>query len=238
MIEFNFDSIAWRRDVSTQDLLRLRRHYAANVSMIDHQVGRILEALDARGYLENALVIFTSDHADALGDHGHIQKWTMYDSVVRVPLIFWSKNLPIKSVVHNELVQLFDVAPTILETAGLDIPQDFEARSLWGALSERNDYQERDAVYSELARDHIQTGSEFILMRRDKRWKIVLYLDDHEGELYDLEADPEEVNNLWNEKTRQSVRDELAQISMKWLARGSLFANHRSSRAPQKAMKI
>ena len=238
MIEFNFDSIAWRRDVSTQDLLRLRRHYAANVSMIDHQVGRILEALDARGYLENALVIFTSDHADALGDHGHIQKWTMYDSVVRVPLIFWSKNLPIRSVVHNELVQLFDVAPTILETAGLDIPQDFEARSLWGALSERNDYQERDAVYSELARDHIQTGSEFILMRRDKRWKIVLYLDDHEGELYDLEADPEEVNNLWNEKTRQSVRDELAQISMKWLARGSLFANHRSSRAPQKAMKI
>jgi arylsulfatase len=91
MIEFNFDSIAWRRDVSQADLLRLRRHYAANVSMIDHQVGRILAALDARGYLDNALVVFTSDHADALGEHGHIQKWTMYDSVVRVPLIFWSE---------------------------------------------------------------------------------------------------------------------------------------------------
>lgn len=238
MIEFNFDSIAWRRNVSSEDLLRLRRHYAANVSMIDYQVGRILNALDARGYLDNAIVIFTSDHADALGDHGHIQKWTMYDTVVRVPLIFWSKNLPIKSFINSDLVQLFDVAPTILEVAGLEIPQDFEARSLWGAMSDSGNYQARDAVYSELARDHIQTGSEFILMRRDKRWKIVLYLDDHEGELYDLEADPGETNNLWNVEKNRVIREELAQESIKWLARGALFANRRTSRAPQRAMKI
>ena len=238
MIEFNFDSIAWRRNVSSEDLLRLRRHYAANVSMIDYQVGRILNALDARGYLDNAIVIFTSDHADALGDHGHIQKWTMYDTVVRVPLVFWSKNLPIKSFINSDLVQLFDVAPTILEVAGLEIPQDFEARSLWGAMSDSGNYQARDAVYSELARDHIQTGSEFILMRRDKRWKIVLYLDDHEGELYDLEADPGETNNLWNVEKNRVIREELAQESIKWLARGALFANRRTSRAPQRAMKI
>lgn len=238
MIEFNFDSIAWRRNVSSEDLLRLRRHYAANVSMIDYQVGRILNALDARGYLDNAIVIFTSDHADALGDHGHIQKWTMYDTVVRVPLIFWSKNLPIKSFINSDLVQLFDVAPTILEVAGLEIPQDFEARSLWGAMSDSGNYQARDAVYSELAKDHIQTGSEFILMRRDKRWKIVLYLDDHEGELYDLEADPGETNNLWNVEKNRVIREELAQESIKWLARGALFANRRTSRAPQRAMKI
>ena len=238
MIEFNFDSIAWRRNVSSEDLLRLRRHYAANVSMIDYQVGRILNALDARGYLDNAIVIFTSDHADALGDHGHIQKWTMYDTVVRVPLIFWSKNLPIKSFINSDLVQLFDVAPTILEVAGLEIPQDFEARSLWGAMSDSGNYQARDAVYSELAKDHIQTGSEFILMRRDKRWKIVLYLDDHEGELYDLEADPGETNNLWNVEKNRVIREELAQESIKWLARGALFANRRNSRAPQQAMKI
>lgn len=238
MIEFNFDSIAWRRNLSSEDLLRLRRHYAANVSMIDYQVGRILNALDARGYLDNAIVIFTSDHADALGDHGHIQKWTMYDTVVRVPLIFWSKNLPIKSFINSDLVQLFDVAPTILEVAGLEIPQDFEARSLWGAMSDSGNYQARDAVYSELAKDHIQTGSEFILMRRDKRWKIVLYLDDHEGELYDLEADPGETNNLWNVEKNRVIREELAQESIKWLARGALFANRRTSRAPQRAMKI
>jgi arylsulfatase A-like enzyme len=238
MIDFNFDSIAWRRGASAQDLLRLRRHYAANVSMIDHQVGRILAALDARGYLDNALVVFTSDHADALGEHGHIQKWTMYDSVVRVPLIFWSRNLPIERHVSDDLVQLFDVAPTVLETAGIEPPADFEARSLWGALSARPDHRPRDAVYAELARDHIQTGSEFILMRRDHRWKIVLYLDDSAGELYDLQADPGEHVNRWHDEALRTLRDELSLTCLHWLARGSLFANRRASRAPQQAMRI
>ena len=238
MTEFNFDSVAWRRDISAQDLLRLRRHYAANVSMIDQQVGRILAALDARGYLDNALVIFTSDHADALGEHGHIQKWTMYDPVVRVPLIFWSKNLPIVPGVRDDLVQMFDIAPTVLEAAGLDVPADFEAQTLWGALSASAGYQPRDVVYAELARDHIQTGSEFILMRRDRRWKIVLYLDDTAGELYDLQADPGEVNNFWHADELRALRDGLSAACMDWLARGSLFANRRASRAPQRAMKI
>jgi arylsulfatase len=238
MIEFNFDSIAWRRNVSAADLLRLRRHYAANVSMIDHQVGRIMAALDARGWLDDALVIFTADHADALGEHGHIQKWTMYDSVVRVPLIVWSKNLPIERGVRDELVQMFDIAPTVLEAAGLAVPADFEARSLWGALSGRAGHQPRDAVYAELARDHIQTGSEFILMRRDRRWKIVLYLDDAAGELYDLQSDPGETHNLWQSDELRTLRDELSTTCLRWLARGSLFANRRASRAPQRAMRV
>ena len=239
MFEFNFDSIAWRPDATPADLLRVRRHYAANVSMIDHQVGRILAALDARGYLDNALVIFTSDHADALGDHGHIQKWTMYDTVVRVPLLFWSKNLPVARRVRDDLVQLMDVAPTVLEAAGFPVPGDFEARSLLGAVLGRADYQPRDAVYSELAKDHIQTGSEFILMRRDRRWKIVLYLDDPSvGELYDLQSDPAEVRNLWNDTGLRAMRDELSVTCLRWLANGSLFANRRASRAPQKAMKV
>jgi arylsulfatase A-like enzyme len=238
MIEFNFDSIAWRRNVSREDLLRLRRHYAANVTMIDHQVGRILDTLDARGYLDNALVIFSSDHADALGDHGHIQKWTMYDTVVRVPLIVWSKNLPVQAGRRDELVQMFDIAPTILEAAQLAVPPDFEARSLWPSLERRDGHQPRDAVYAELARDHIQTGSEFILMRRDRRWKIVVYLDDEDGELYDLEADPDEVRNLWNDESLRAMREELQDRCMTWLARGALTANRRPGRAPQRAMKI
>ncbi len=126
--------------------------------MIDEQVGRILAALDRRGYLDNAIVIFTSDHADALGDHGHIQKWTMYDTVLRVPLLIWSKNRVRPGQVMDDLVQLIDIAPTVLEAAGVEVPADFEARSLWGALEQRADYRPRDTVYAEVARDHIQTG--------------------------------------------------------------------------------
>lgn len=238
MIGFNFDSIAWRRGASAADLLRVRRHYAANMTMIDLQVGNILVALDARGYLDDALVVFTSDHADALGDHGHIQKWTMYDTVLRVPLIFWSKNLPVVPGRRDELVQMFDIAPTILEAAGLQPPEDFEARSLWGSLSNRPGHQPRDAVYAELARDHIQTGSEFILMRRDREWKIVLYLDDEEGELYDLGADPGETRNLWAREDLRPMRDGLVSECLRWLARGALKANRRPGRAPQAPMRI
>ena len=118
------------------------------------------------------------------------------------------------------------------------MPADFDAKTLWGALSGSTDYQAREVVYAELARDHIQTGSEFILMRRDKRWKIVLYLDDTEGELYDLQADPAERDNLWHATALRAMRDELSAACMRWLARGALFANQRASRAPQRAMRI
>ena len=233
MARLDFDSIAWRSDATPRELLDLRRHYAANVSMIDAKVGEILQALDTRGYLDNALVIFTSDHADALGDYGHIQKWTMYDTVVKVPLIFWSKQAVKAGRVHDDLVQMFDIAPTILECAGLPVPADFEARSLWGRLTDQAGYEERDAVYSELARDHIQTGSEFIVMRRCRDWKIVLYLDDDFGELYDLRNDAGETTNLWEHEAHRERRETLKSQCWLWVVRGSLRANRRPGRAPQ-----
>ena len=58
--------------------------------MIDEKIGQILQALEEQGYLENAVVIFTSDHGDCLGDHGHIEKWTMYDIITRMPCIVWA----------------------------------------------------------------------------------------------------------------------------------------------------
>jgi arylsulfatase A-like enzyme len=234
MKSFNFDSVAWRGDLTREELLRLRRHYAANVSMIDEQVGRILAALDKRGYLDDAIVIFTSDHADALGDHGHIQKWTMYDSVLRVPLLFWSKNRVSPGQVKDDLVQLIDIAPTILEAAGAEVPVDFEARSLWGALEQRADYTPRDTVYAEVARDHIQTGSDFIVMRRCKDWKVVVYLDDQDGELYDLRRDPGETTNLW--RSGPPERDRMVKDCMRWALDGALKANRRPTRAPQRTM--
>ncbi len=204
--------------------------------MIDEQVGRILAALDSRGYLDDAIVIFTSDHADALGDHGHIQKWTMYDSVLRVPLVLWSKSRIRPAQVNDDLVQLIDVAPTILEAAGAEVPADFEARSLWGALEQRADYAPRDTVYAEVARDHIQTGSEFIVMRRCKDWKLVVYLDDEDGELYDLRRDPGETENLW--RSAPPERDKMVKDCLRWALDGALKANRRSARAPQRAMPI
>ena len=183
-------------------------------------------------------MIFTSDHADALGDHGHIQKWTMYDSVLRVPLLIWSKSRISPGQARDDLVQLIDIAPTILEAANLPVPSDFEARSLWGTLENREDYTPRDTVYAEVARDHVQTGAEFIVMRRCRDWKLVVYLDDEDGELYDLRTDPDESDNLWHNPANRELRDRMITQTLRWSVGGSLKANRRPGRRPQKPMPV
>ena len=235
MIEHNYDSVAWQERPPADDILRIRRHYAANVTMIDEKVGEILATLDDRGYLDNAIVFFTSDHGDALGDHGHIQKWTMYDCSVKVPLIAWSKRIaPQRS---GALVQWMDIAPTILEAAGVAVPRNFEARSLWPVL-EKKARGIRDEVWSELARDHIQTGAEYIVMRRDERWKVVCYLGDTHGELYDLQSDPEELRNLWDAPEHRERRESMVRHVLEWSVRSMIASRQPPAAKPQQPMRI
>lgn len=238
MMRNNYDCVAWKAFPSQEELLRVRRHYAANVTMIDEQVGRILDALEQYGYLDDSIVIFTSDHGDNLGEHGHIQKWTMYDAAERVPLIFASLGRVAPGRRTDELVQLFDIAPTIMAAAGIPVPDSWEAESLWPLLSGQADGRGREVVYAELARDHIQTEAEYVIMRRDRRWKLVYYLGAAEGELYDLVSDPEESRNLWSLAELQSKRDELVCKTLEWSLRGSYRSRRLESRRPQAPMLL
>ena len=238
LIDNNFDSVAWRHDVTAEEILRIRRHYAANVTMIDEKVGQIMEMLKAKGYLDDAIVIFTSDHADALGDHGHIQKWTMYDSVASVPLILWSPGRVPAGRVDDSLVQLTDLAPTILDYAGVATPGGFEARSLVPKLSGGDAAPDEEVVYSELGRDHIQSGAEYIVMRRDRDWKLVHYQGEADGELYDLNADPDEVVNLWAEPDHAERRDALRRDVQDWIIANMRRAHMPPTRRPQPPMKL
>ena len=85
--------------------------------MIDEKVGEIIAALEHNGYLDNSILIFTSDHGDCLTDHGHSQKWTMYDQITRVPMIVWSPGRFDAGQVVDSLCQQMDLGPTILEAA-------------------------------------------------------------------------------------------------------------------------
>jgi hypothetical protein len=89
-------------------------------------------------------------------------------------------------------------------------------------------------VYAELARDHIQTGAEFIIMRRDTEWKIVWYAKEEDGELYDLQADPDELNNLWFDLAHQSLRDRLVVEIRDCTVVGMLHGQHVSVPKPQR----
>ena len=132
--EVDHDSVMHLLDPTPEQRHRQRAYYMANVSMIDEKVGELLAALDEQGYLENAVVIFTSDHGDCLGDHGHSQKWTMYDIITRVPTIVWAPKRFAGGRSLDQLCSLFDLGPTILELAGLETSEDFEAESLLPAL--------------------------------------------------------------------------------------------------------
>ncbi|UCE31157.1 MAG: sulfatase-like hydrolase/transferase [Burkholderiales bacterium] len=248
MKNFNIDSVAWRDALGRDDLLRLRRYYLANVSLIEAQVERILAALQARGQLENTLVLFTSDHADALGDHGHIQKWTMYDCVNRVPLI---ARLPQRSAlgdhagaprgaVCTDLVQLMDLAPTIFEFAGIEPPSNWEAKSLAPMLANGawNEPVFREHVYAELGRDHIQSAAEYVIMRRDRKYKYVIYPGTEEGELYDLGADPGETRNLWRDPRLAERRDRAVAAILEWSVLGAYRAHRRPAPRPQGPMRV
>ena len=196
---------------------RQRAHYFANVSMIDAQVGHLLAALERRRVLDNTVFIYTTDHGDCLNDHGHSQKWTMFEQSVHVPGIVWGPALGIAPLACEALVSLMDFGPTILELAGLRPPDWMQARSALPLIDGRAS-EIRSAVYAEHARDMILRGTEHMSMVRDRRWKLVEFANDPEGQLYDLAADPTEVRNLWTDPAHAGVRGELVHRLEAWRA--------------------
>ncbi len=199
---------------------RQRAHYLGNVSLIDHEVGRILAALEAAGRLDSTIVVVTSDHGDCLGDHGHSQKWTMYEEAVRVPLIVWSPQVLAARGEVDALVQLFDIAPTLLVLAGLEPPSWWEAVSLAPALRGES-FAGRRTVYCEQGRDVVFQFADFVTMLRTQQWKLVHFLGEDFGQLFDLADDPDEERNRWADASCRAIRDELVAAMHDWRMRSA-----------------
>lgn len=213
-VEVDHDAVAWKTDPSKAELHRLRAHYAANVTLIDTEIGKLLETLETTGYAENSIVIFMSDHGDALGDHGLSQKWSMYEPVVKVPAIVWApKRFAPRHV--SELVQLFDFGATILDLAGTPLPDPCQAISLCPAL-EGDDFAGREVVYCEQAGDVSMTGARLVTMARDQRWKAVFIEGADDGQLFDLQTDPKELVNLWSDRNAEEERERLRNLVGEW----------------------
>ncbi len=128
-IDNDHDAVVHLADPTPEQTQRQRAHYAANITMIDAQLGALKEALAARGVLDNTVIIFTSDHGDCLNDHGHSQKWTMFEGAIRVPCLIEDPRRGGGRRV-DDLVALFDLGPTVLELAGVTPPAWMEAQSL------------------------------------------------------------------------------------------------------------
>ena len=213
--DVDHDSVVHQLNPTPEQRHRQRAYYLANVTMIDDKIGQILNALDQQGYLDNSVVIFTSDHGDCLGDHGHSQKWTMYDIITRAPTIVWSPGRFQAGVTIDDLCQQMDLGPAILELAGAEVPETMEAKSILPLLRGEG-WSSRDYVFAEHSRDGILQGTEFMSMVRSLDWKLVHFLDQPDGQLFDLTTDPDEINNLWHQAEFADKKQELLAVLREW----------------------
>jgi len=204
----------WRiEDWTWSDWAPIVSRYLGEISLIDAQVGRVMEALDALGLAENTLLIYTSDHGDMCGAHRMIDKhYVMYDDVVRVPLIArWPAVIGAGQRCDAFVSHSIDLATTFCEVAGVEVPDTFRGLSLMPLFKgERtNGRQDIFATYH---------GNQFGLysqrMVRDRRWKYV-WNATAEDELYDIETDPGELHNL---ATDPRYADELARLRERLVA--------------------
>jgi arylsulfatase A-like enzyme len=194
----------------------MKAAYYATIEHIDAEFGRLLDWLEQTGELENTLVIFNADHGDMGGDHGLFQKGAyLYDPAIRVPLILsWPGHIA-SGRVTDALVEQVDIVPTIHELLGMPIPERVQGRSLLPLLTgEKTVHDFREGVYCEYYNSNpIRTEPEwqhaYATMWRTRQHKIVVYHGDELGELYDLEKDPNEFENRWNDPDYRDIRCDL-----------------------------
>lgn len=220
--KIDHDSIIMPLQPTDEQRHRQRAYYLANVTMIDQKVGEIMAALEQNGYADNSIIIFTSDHGDCLTDHGQSQKWTMYEQITRVPLIVWAPKRFAAGQKIDGLVQQMDLGPTILQWAGIEPPSDWEAETLVPALANPDTFSGRDFVYCEQVQDAVLTDCKFMTMVRDQTHKLIHYLDEPHGQLFDLIADPNEAINLWNDAEADSHKQRLLAELREWRIRSGV----------------
>jgi arylsulfatase A-like enzyme len=196
--------------LTDDDCRRITAAYYAMIEHIDEQVGRMLAALDETGQRENTIVIYMSDHGEMLGDHGlYLKGPHFYDEAVHVPLVLSCPGQITTGLRSDALVELTDLAPTLMELCGLEPEPQMQGRSFEGILAGKSDpSQHRDQVFCEYYNawtHHRAYGT--MLRTRDE--KIVVYHAAEPGELYDLRSDPDEFDNLWNDPDHAEMKARL-----------------------------
>jgi arylsulfatase len=223
---FQNDPDATRGVVPATEIQESRRSYAAAISFVDEQIGRILEALEQRGELENTLILFTSDHGDVMGDNYLFRKTYPVEGSINVPMIVrWPAQLGLaakRGQTRHELVELRDVLPTFLDAAGLPRPPAMEGASLLDALQGR---PWRATLDLEHASSYQPKDGWVALM--DVRYKYVYHTLTGDQQLFDLYNDPHELRDLATEPNSASRVKSWRKKMVKHLApRGEAWVRH------------
>ncbi len=178
--------------------LRYIKNYLRCVRGVDDSVGQITRYLEESGLRENTIVIYCSDQGFYLGDHGWYDKRFMYEESLKMPLIVSWPGVTKPGSVNTNLVQNLDYAETFLDIAKTEIPNDMQGTSLLPLLRGDSNPQWRDAIYYH----YYEFPSVHMVARhcgvRDSRYKLIHFYQFDEWELYDVESDPDELQNEYD----------------------------------------
>ena len=189
---------------------RYMRDYMKVVKTLDDNVGRLLDYLESEGLLENTLVVYTSDQGFYMGEHGWFDKRFMYEESFRTPLVMRLPEGFARRGDISEMVQNIDYAPTFLELAGVPVPDDIQGESLVPLLKGEHPDSWRDALYYHF----YEYPAEHMVKRhygvRTERYKLIhFYNDIDHWELYDLQTDPSELDNLYGRPGYEDITEDL-----------------------------
>lgn len=184
---------------------RYMKDYLRCVQSVDDNVGRLMDYLKANGLDKNTIVIYTSDQGFYLGEHGWFDKRWMYEESFRTPLII---NWPgvTKGSVTNSMVQNLDFAETILDMAGLPIPGDMQGKSIVPVLKGKQKGNLHDELYYHFYENQEHKVAKHIGVRTD-RYKLIYFYEHNDWELYDLEKDKNEMNNVYHKTGYKKVQE-------------------------------
>lgn len=210
-------------DATEPEIAQARRAFYATCTHVDHQIRVVIGTLSEAGLLDNTVIVFTSDHGHMCGEHGLWTVMFMYEYISHIPLIIVpaarDQRLGGPGTVDNRLVEFADIHPTLLDLAGIAIPDTVEYRSL------ADDWQ-REYLYGEF--DEGQMASRMI---RQDRFKLIYYPAGNLTQLFDVAADPREAHDLADEPAHADTRakltrmliDELYGSDRAWLQDGQLI---------------
>jgi len=184
-----------------------RAAYFGMCEFLDRQIGRILSTLTETGLDRNTLIVYSSDHGEMAGEKGCWWKSNYFEGSVGVPMIFSLPGVIPEGLQSDQICNLMDLGPTLIDMAGSDPLPDTDGHSLWPILQGRTDDSLPDETFSE------HYGQEKIPSRmiRTGRWKCYVYHDETPPVLYNLVNDPEENNDLACDPAFEDVRDRLVE---------------------------
>lgn len=188
---------------------RARSGYYALITHVDHQVNRFLESLVTYGVdREETIILFLSDHGELLGDHGLFRKYLPYDGSARVPFILHLPrgNNAATGLVVEELVELRDLMPTVLELAGVPVPEGVQGRSVLPLLQGKHEGW-REYLHGE--HDYFGAGGQSVHFIVSDRHKYVWFSRDGGEQLFDRREDPQELRDLSSSGRHAAQLEEL-----------------------------